>query len=85
MNKFAEWMKNNDKKQRSVAQKLSISTSSLNDILRKNHIPNLKTAYEIEKYTHGAITLYDWLDQRTDKNNMPINVNTEKKEKKIKK
>ena len=62
MNKFAEWMKNNDKKQRGVAQKLGISTSTLHDILRKNQIPSLKLAYEIEKYTKGAITLYDWID-----------------------
>ena len=70
MNKFAEWMKNNDKKQRGVAEKLGISTSTLHDILRKNQIPSLIVAYEIEKYTRGAITVYDWLDQRENKNNI---------------
>ena len=62
MNKFAEWIKNNDKKQRGVAEKLDISTSSLHDILRKGQMPSLKVAYEIEKYTKGAVTVYDWLD-----------------------
>lgn len=63
VNKFADWMKANDKKQRGVAEKIGISTSTLHDILRKDQLPNLKVAYEIEKYTRGAITVYDWLDQ----------------------
>ena len=56
-------MKCNDKKQRGVAEKLGISTSTLHDILRKGLIPNLKLAYAIEKYTKGVITMYDWIDQ----------------------
>lgn len=64
MNKFFSWIKANDKKQRGVAQKLGISPATLNDILRKNHMPSLKTAYEIEKYTKGAVTLYDWFDEK---------------------
>lgn len=56
-------MKKNDKKQRGIAAKLGISASTLHDILRKDQIPSLKTAYEIEIYTRGAITLYDWVDQ----------------------
>lgn len=68
MNKFAEWVKNNDKKQRGIAEKLGISTSTLHDILRKDQLPSLRVAYEIEQYTRGAITVYDWLDQPTPKN-----------------
>lgn len=67
MNKFAEWMRNNHKVQRGVAGELSISTSTLHDILRKGLIPSLKLAYEIEKYTRGDITLYDWVDQDINK------------------
>ena len=63
MNKFAEWVKNNDKKQRGIAEKIGISTSTLHDILRKGQLPSLKVAYEIEKYTRGVITVYDWLDE----------------------
>lgn len=63
MNKFANWMESNDKKQRRVAEKLDISTSTLHDILRKGQLPSLRLAYEIEKYTNGAITLYDWIDE----------------------
>lgn len=80
MNKFAEWMKSNDKKQRGVAQKIGISTSTLHDILRKNQLPSLKVAYEIEKYTRGAITVYDWIDhsdQAIDKTTL-ISKNSEK-------
>jgi transposase len=56
-------MKINDKKQRGVAEKLCISTSTLHDILRKGQMPSLRLAYEIEQYTKGAITVYDWVDQ----------------------
>jgi DNA-binding XRE family transcriptional regulator len=62
VNKFAQWVKCTDKKQRGVAEKLGISTSTLHNILRKGLIPNLKLAYEIEKYTKGAVTVYDWID-----------------------
>ncbi len=62
MNKFAEWIKNNEKKQTGVAKKLSISASTLHDILRKGQMPSLRLAYEIEKYTKGSITVYDWVD-----------------------
>ncbi len=85
VNKFAEWMKNNDKKQRSVADKLKISQSSLHDILKKNQMPSLKVAYEIEQYTHGAITMYDWIDQRSEKSTTLSKNKVTKKEKKIKK
>lgn len=84
MNKFAEWMKNNDKKQRGVAEKIRISTSSLHDILKKNQMPSLIVAYEIEKYTHGAVTVYDWIDQQSEKNQKtPSKIH--KQEKNIKK
>lgn len=63
VNKFATWVKNNDKKQRGVAEKLGISTSTLHDILRKDLMPSLRLAYQIEIYTKGAITLYDWVDE----------------------
>ena len=73
MNKFAEWIKNNDKKQRGVADKLGISTSTLHDILRKGQMPSLKLAYEIEKYTKGAITVYDWVDEpKKEKNTIDM-------------
>lgn len=62
MNKFAEWIEDNDKKQRGVAAKLGISTATLYDILKCGLTPNLKLAYKIEVYTRGAITVYDWLD-----------------------
>ena len=66
LNKFADWMKANDKKQRGVAEKIGISTSTLHDILRKDQLPSLKVAFEIEKYTRGAVTVYDWVDQREE-------------------
>jgi transcriptional regulator with XRE-family HTH domain len=69
VNKFAEWVEINDKKQRGVAEKLGISTSTLHDILRKGQMPSLKLAYEIEKYTKGVITVYDWIDQQEKQKN----------------
>jgi DNA-binding XRE family transcriptional regulator len=63
VNKFAEWIKNNDKKQRGVAQKLGIGTTTLHEIIRNGQLPSLKLAYAIEDYTRGAVTLYDWIDE----------------------
>ena len=63
VNKFAVWIASNDKKQIGVAEKVGISQSTLSDILRKGQMPSLKVAYEIEQYTKGAVTLYDWIDQ----------------------
>jgi len=83
VNKFAEWMKNNDKKQRGVAQKLGISTSTLHDIIRKDQLPNLKVAYEIEKYTRGVVTLYDWVDQGNEENDTVTKTEIKSKRKKI--
>jgi len=64
VNKFSEWIIVSDKKQTGVAEKIGISTSSLHDILRKGQMPSLRVAYEIEKYTRGAITVYDWIDEK---------------------
>ncbi len=86
MNKFAEWMKSNDKKQRGVAEKLGISTSTLHDILRKGQMPSLKLAYEIEQYTKGAITVYDWVDHQPIQEHNAINsIKAKPKAKKISK
>ena len=57
---------NNDKIHGAVADKLGISKSTMHAILRQGLMPTLKLAYEIEKYTCGAITVYDWLDQKQD-------------------
>jgi DNA-binding XRE family transcriptional regulator len=67
MIKFYQWIKNNDKKQSAVALKLGISPSSLHDILKQNQMPSLKIAYEIEQYTRGEVTVYDWIDQEPEK------------------
>lgn len=85
MNKFAEWMQSNDKKQRGVAEKLGISTSTLHDILRKGQMPSLKLAYEIEQYTKGSITLYDWVDAPTQENSTINKIIAKPKAKKISK
>jgi transcriptional regulator with XRE-family HTH domain len=85
VNKFAEWMKNNDKKQRGVAEKLGISTSTLHDILRKEQMPSLKVAYEIEQCTKGAVTIYDWLDQPAEQKKPIKKIDAKPKAQKIKK
>ena len=64
-------MQSNDKKQRGVAQKLGISTSTLHEILRQGQMPNLRLAYEIEKYTKGAVTVYDWVDEQAQREKNP--------------
>lgn len=69
MNKFAEWLQNSDKKQGGVAQKLFISASTLHCIVKKGKLPSLRLAYKIEKYTKGAVTLYDWVDQTVQEYN----------------
>lgn len=67
MNKFYDWIKKNDKKQRGIAEKIGISPATLHEILRTGRMPSLKVAYEIEKYTQGQITLYDWIDEENSK------------------
>ncbi len=74
MNKFAAWVYNNDRKQRAIAQKLGISSSTLHEILRKDHMPSLQIAYEIERYTNGDITLYDWIDDPKTKKKSARNI-----------
>lgn len=83
MNKFAEWMKSNDKKQRGVAEKLDISTSTLHDILRKGQMPSLKLAYAIEQYTKGAVTVYDWIDEAKQVNKQVTKAIAETRKKKV--
>lgn len=72
MNKFALWMQNNDKVQKYVAAKLGISQSTIHEIIHLDKLPSIPVAYEIEKYTMGAVTLYDWLDQDLNNKSMPI-------------
>lgn len=83
MNKFAEWMKNNDRKQLPVSEKLGISQSFLHGLLRKGFMPSLKVAYEIEKYTQGDVTVYDWLDYK-EKSTAETKLKPSIKEKKTK-
>jgi len=85
VNKFAEWIKNSEKKQSGVAQKLSISASTLHDILKKGQVPRLKLAYEIEKYTKGAVTVYDWVDQPVQENKATTKIVAKPKAKKVSK
>lgn len=66
-------MKNNDKKQRAVAEKLGISTATLTDILRKDHLPSLKVAFRIEFYTKGLVSVYDWFDCQAEQQKMSAN------------
>ena len=83
MNKFAEWVKTNDKKQRGVAQKLDIGTTTLHEILKKGLMPSLKLAYKIEQNTKGAVTVYDWIDEPKQADKQVIKTKIEKKSKKI--
>lgn len=80
MKKLAEWIIENDRKQKSMAAKIGISQSTLHGILN-GVMPSLKTAYEIEKYTKKEIDLYDWLDE---KNFDSIKIKPKKKPKKNK-
>lgn len=83
MNKFAAWMNSNDKKQRGVAAKLGISTSTLHDVLRKGQMPSMKLAYQIEQYTKGAVTMYDWFDEYAQENKKTSTKTIKKKTKKV--
>jgi DNA-binding XRE family transcriptional regulator len=85
MNKFAEWMKKNDKKQKGVAEKLGIGTTTLHEILKNKHLPSLILAYKIEKYTRCAVTMYDWIDYLQEEKKASSKPNPQLKEKKIKK
>jgi len=66
MKKLCEWLEKKCIKQKGFAKEIGISTSSLHQILRLGQVPSLRVAYEIEKFTQGDITLYDWIDQRVE-------------------
>lgn len=85
MNKFAEWVKNQDKKQNGIAEKIGVAASTLHDIVKKGHIPSIRIAYKIEVYTNGAITLYDWLDEGNEDNKKIKKTTIQTQEKTIKK
>ena len=63
MNKFAEWVKKKGVKQRHIADKIGVSTSSLHEILRLDKIPSVQVCGAIREFTDGDITFDDWLDQ----------------------
>lgn len=82
MNKFADWVKKKGIKQKHIASKINISAASLHEILTADHMPNMRVAYEIEKFTNGDVTLYDWIDQNIVDNVMEtINKETRIKKK----
>lgn len=86
MNKFAEWMKEKkDRKQGVVAEKIGVVPSTLHDILNDKYLPSLKVAYQIELYTDGVITLYDWLDHGEGKKKKLNKSKIQTKEKAVKK
>lgn len=62
MKKLAEWLEKKCIKQKGLAKVLNISQANLCEII-KGKIPSLKTAYAIEIFTEGHITLYDWVDE----------------------
>ena len=67
MKKLNDWIRINCIKQIGFAEKIGVSTSTLHEILRNGRMPTIITAYEIEKFTDGEITIYDWLDEETQK------------------
>ena len=67
MKKLADWLEIQCIKQIGFAKKIGVSTSTLHEILRLGRTPSMKVAYEIEKFTQGHITLYDWIDQGLEK------------------
>jgi DNA-binding XRE family transcriptional regulator len=85
MNIFDQWLINNERKQMGVSAKIGVSQATLHNILKKGLMPSLKVAYEIEKYTKGAITVYDWLDQREEPNKTIAKTKPQVKKKKISK
>lgn len=85
MNKFSEWVHDQDKKQNGIARKIGIAPSTLSDILKNGTIPSLRTAYKIEVYSKGAVTLYDWLDQGEHENKKLNKSKIQTQEKTIKK
>src|SRR5947207_5528883 len=46
-----------------LARSAGISRVTIDNILIKKMIPNLKTALGIEKATNGLVSVYDWLQE----------------------
>jgi hypothetical protein len=78
MNKLREFLDRNGIKYRSFAKIIKTSPFTLHGILNDIRLPTLTMAYEIEKKTMGAVTLYDWvLDINKAKKSSETNPNSD--------
>ncbi len=68
MNKLCEYLDFRGIKHAVFAKKIGTSTTTLHQILKKERVPSLKLAVEIEKKTKGLVTVYDWLNSKENKN-----------------
>lgn len=59
--KLHDFMNTHGIKHRWLAEKCDISTATLHHILRGHYLPNLITAFEIEKHTKFTVTMHDWV------------------------
>ena len=65
MNPLGKYLKSNGVSQRFFAKKVDTTPNNLNNLIRNKSTPSLRLAYEIEKKTAGAVTVYDWLAIRS--------------------
>lgn len=80
MRKLQKWLKENRYSQRMFAGMIHTTPNNFGLLVNGKSTPGLRLAWEIEKNTDGAITLYDWLPHRsiTTKNDQKKNASTQK-------
>ena len=61
MKKLVKFMKENELNTRLIAQDMKMPIGTVYSWLRGKAKPSIRKAYALEKYSKGAVTVYDWL------------------------
>lgn len=61
MKKLLKFMKDKELNTRHVAQDMRMPIGTVYSWLRGKAKPSIRNAYALEKYSKGAVTVYDWL------------------------
>ncbi|MGR3498221.1 MAG: helix-turn-helix transcriptional regulator [Limimaricola soesokkakensis] len=60
-NRLSEYLTENGTSQRAFADKIGVSPSYLNELVKNLKQPRLDLAFEIERVTHGAVPARSWV------------------------
>ncbi len=67
MTKLEKYLKHHCISQRGFASKIGTTPNNLNMIVKGKSTPSLRLAYSIEKQTGGLVSMYDWIENKSEK------------------